>query len=304
MTWEMSEIKPEAIRVREEREQQARLAVKLSLIKNKTRRDWKLMRWCRGQPGAEDPGHTAKQFARRSEEGSDRKAPVLTAKLFTKIKKQRASSVSQLSLLLAPASGNSPPAPPGSELPRSRPKRQAPSEKPRAPSLGAIPKVTTSPQTPRRLRPSHHAAARPRQAEGRTGGRTSPVAARRCSRSRAARAHRPGPSGVRWPCASGICRTAQASVRSKSRGPPPAPAQTKPQLKPQPQGSVPGSGRGTKPPATAKGGGQRPLASRAPRPPPSGTPARRLWGPLPASHAPKAASTGADGLPESCAGFS
>lgn len=69
MTWEMSEIKPEAIRVREKGEQQARLAVKLSLIKNKTRRDWKLMRWQKGQPGAGDPGCTAQKFARRMNRG-------------------------------------------------------------------------------------------------------------------------------------------------------------------------------------------------------------------------------------------
>lgn len=110
----MSEIKPEAIRVREKREQQARLAVKLSLIKNKTRRDWKLMRWYRGQPGAEDPGDTAQRFARRIEERSDRKAPVFTAKLFAKIKKQRASSVSKITVFcrLQPQE-KSTPAPPG-----------------------------------------------------------------------------------------------------------------------------------------------------------------------------------------------
>lgn len=54
------------------------------------------MRWYRGQPGAEDPGYTAKTFARRIEERSNRKAPVFLAKLFTKIKKQRASSVSKI----------------------------------------------------------------------------------------------------------------------------------------------------------------------------------------------------------------
>lgn len=41
----MSEIKPEAIRVREKREQQARLAGKLSLIKNKTQRNCRLTGW-------------------------------------------------------------------------------------------------------------------------------------------------------------------------------------------------------------------------------------------------------------------
>lgn len=84
MTWEMSEIKPEAIRVREKREQQARLAGKLSLIKNETQRDCKLMRWYRGQAGSEDPGYAAKKFVRQFEERSDRKAPIFRAKLLTK----------------------------------------------------------------------------------------------------------------------------------------------------------------------------------------------------------------------------
>lgn len=56
------------------------------------------MRWYRGQPGTEDPGYTAKKFARQIEERSDRKAPVFIAKLFTKIKKQRASSVSKITV--------------------------------------------------------------------------------------------------------------------------------------------------------------------------------------------------------------
>lgn len=71
----MSEIKPGAIRVREKREQQARLAGKLSLIKNKTRRDCRLTGWCGGQAGSEDPGHAAKQFTGQLEQRSSRQLP-------------------------------------------------------------------------------------------------------------------------------------------------------------------------------------------------------------------------------------
>lgn len=181
------------------------------------------MRWYRGQPGAEDPECTAKKFTRRIEERSDRKAPVFIAKLFTKIKKQRASSGSKITQSSA---GSSLRKQPSSSTGlfighRINPSMRHPEKHLGCFPRGVIPKVTTSPQTPRRLCPSHHAAARPRRMDGRTEGSGGSVKVLLClgcwGAGARGRGRDRGASGARLPRASGIWCPAHAGVKQKPR---------------------------------------------------------------------------------------